>query len=609
MNSLKKFAATVAAVALTFTGTAFCSVIAPSNSQLSLNSITASATTVTNGGAIFDFSYYNNDPSCGIRITNLISTNSPTVSIPSSVTVNGKSYPVIAIDDEFAMNVKNIRSIYIPDSVIYIGGNFAAGSSIESVSIGKNVYTIDFSFCANCKNLRIVSYSGGSLTKLEFDAFKNTPFINNANSKNAVTMGDWLIKYKGNASNVKVSDLGNGKIIRKIGPKAFDGNTSIKSVDLTGITGLEYASFRNCSSLSNISGGYSLNYVASNVFDNTSWLYTSLKNSNTAKIGKTLIKYEPKINSSVVDLRNKDIENIASQALFYLDETTLYLPSSVKNIDRNAFHLDGFSNFKNIYINNTKITFSNYSYYPTIKNNMAAFSNTIWGMDMAYEKGKQILKELDIPYVGSGDKANYTPWQQYQIINKLYHYVGKNYKYCDSNLGGSKNFIHEMFDKNGMVCVTYANLYRFLLELGGVNAETVNGGNYDSSIHEYNIVQVGKDWFFVDVCWYSPNNNNLFMVNQEVCELQKSCHILHSMNINEKYFTDMNTLYSLPRFRYTLGDVNRDGMVNIVDISTLKNHLSKKNTLSEAALVLADVNKDGRVDQTDLTTLRLILNK
>ena len=51
--------------------------------------------------------------------------------------------------------------------------------------------------------------------------------------------------------------------------------------------------------------------------------------------------------------------------------------------------------------------------------------------------------------------------------------------------------------------------------------------------------------------------------------------------------------------KYTLGDVNEDGDIDIKDVAELLNHVVKNKTLTENAFLAADVEKDGEIDIRD----------
>ena len=56
---------------------------------------------------------------------------------------------------------------------------------------------------------------------------------------------------------------------------------------------------------------------------------------------------------------------------------------------------------------------------------------------------------------------------------------------------------------------------------------------------------------------------------------------------------------------YSLGDVNRDGIIDIRDLIALKKRIAGKNT--DDIKAVADLNKDGKIDFDDITMLKKML--
>ncbi len=72
-------------------------------------------------------------------------------------------------------------------------------------------------------------------------------------SLNGSGTGYVMTQYTGSASNVTVPDWHNGLPVTEIGPAAFEGNSTIKSVSLpSSIVRIGKAAFKNCANLSKI---------------------------------------------------------------------------------------------------------------------------------------------------------------------------------------------------------------------------------------------------------------------------------------------------------------------------------------------------------------------
>ncbi len=74
------------------------------------------------------------------------------------------------------------------------------------------------------------------------------------------------------------------------------------------------------------------------------------------------------------------------------------------------------------------------------------------------------------------------------------------------------------------------------------------------------------------------------------------------------HFNDIEDKYSSITFVISLvGDVNRDGRVDVRDVTAIQRYLVEQEPLSEQALALADTNGDGAVTIDDATHLQRYL--
>ena len=603
-KSLKKALVSIFTLSL-----AFSSVIIPNTPISSILTTETTASAATTGeykyaGNTFAYEIVGNgSTSQYAKLTRIVKLTEATCPLPSTIKVGSTNYTVKGIANDFAKSAK-IRTLSIPDTVTTIGYNFAAGAWIESVGVGKNVQSIGSNFCKDCTSLRSVVYSGTKLTELGDDPFVNSRFINSPNSKGAVCMGEWLIKYTGSASNIRVLDLANNSPdIHKIAYKAFYNNSSLQSVNLNGISVISGWAFRSCSKLKTVTDGYSLSNVESYVFYDTPWFNTQkTNNGGTVMLDRVLLNYT-KMTNSTVDLTGLNIQYIANNALSSVKNAkTIKLPNSILSVDRYALCVsNGFIALENLYLYGQKITYSNFSQYSSfLRNNMKAFTRSKWGQEMARQKGKSILSNLGIAYVGKGQNGKYSVEKTYEIVRKLYHYIGSTYKYKYYSDGGSNDFIEEMYFQKGIVCGDYADMTMFLMELAGVNAEHVYSNN-----HGFNVVEIWGDWFFLDTCWYGVDN--LFMVNRTTVERETYAHIVKGLTQSTEIPSEMFTLSGVPYCKYTLGDVNRDGSFTTADKTLFQKYLNGTASLSATQKILSDVNMDGKFNSADLTKMGQML--
>jgi len=128
------------------------------------------------------------------------------VTIPSSVTWDGQTWPVIGIGDEAFDNTAgngNLTSISLPSSIEYIGKwAFYKQSSLTSVTLPSNLNRIDYGAFNNCSALTSITIPNNVETIGDY-AFYNCPITTLYLGFRVVSIGD----YAFSASNSYVSNV------------------------------------------------------------------------------------------------------------------------------------------------------------------------------------------------------------------------------------------------------------------------------------------------------------------------------------------------------------------------------------------------------------------
>jgi len=192
---------------------------------------------------------------------------------------------VTKINERAFENNKVVKSIILPPSVTTIEKLAFTGSAIESINL-EYVETVGVSAFANCNSLRSVNLS--NLTNIDYTVFGNCPNLksitvangyeaeNGAIYKNNVLVAvagvpenfvvrdgtteiaanvfkynkDTVNKIEVNIAPVKSVKLPDS--LKTIGKDAFNGNTTLESIDLNKVTTIGANAFKSCTALNNV---------------------------------------------------------------------------------------------------------------------------------------------------------------------------------------------------------------------------------------------------------------------------------------------------------------------------------------------------------------------
>lgn len=208
-----------------------------------------------------------------------ISTTENDISIPSTVTVNGKTFTVIKIADELFKENRSIENINIPNSIETIGQNaFYSCSKLKSLVIedGERELLLDIGYASllpvfgDCVNLKSV-YFGRNIKLADHIHRQASPFYNNA-SLTEVTFSSYVTsiphymfyKCKGLVS----ISLPDG--IQNIGVRSFSECENLSGVILSKtLKTIGSQAFEDCTVLSSIILPNSLETIGTDAFRNT----------------------------------------------------------------------------------------------------------------------------------------------------------------------------------------------------------------------------------------------------------------------------------------------------------------------------------------------------
>ena len=140
---------------------------------------------------------------------------------------------------------------------------------------------------------------------------------------------------------------GSSGLVTSIRPYAFYGCENLTSVNISGVEKVGEYAFANACNLETITA-YSLKDVSYEAFSGTKWLEDKLNNSSQVVLSNCLLFYNSE-DKKVLESGEWDetIYYIAEQAFASTELETIYIPSSIKEINDNAFY--NATSLKNVY--------------------------------------------------------------------------------------------------------------------------------------------------------------------------------------------------------------------------------------------------------------------
>ncbi|MBR5323363.1 MAG: leucine-rich repeat domain-containing protein [Muribaculaceae bacterium] len=221
------------------------------------------------------------------------------ISIPSSVSYNGKTYSVTSIGEDAFWDCDALTSVTIPNSVTSIENNaFRDCEGLTSVTIGNSVTSIGRFAFFSCDGLTSVTI-GNSVTSIGVGAFSSCYGLTSVTIGNSVTsIGDYAFKGCRGLTSITIPNS-----VTSIGYAAFSSCYGLTSVTIgNSVTSIGDYAFRYCGNLTSITIPNSVTSIESSAFEGCNRLtsinvdsnnpsYTSL-NGVLFNKGKTeLIKY------------------------------------------------------------------------------------------------------------------------------------------------------------------------------------------------------------------------------------------------------------------------------------------------------------------------------
>lgn len=171
------------------------------------------------------------------------------ISIPHDVEFNNKCYPILSIGDNCFSRCENIKSIYVPSSVVSIG-NYAFENciSLESITLPDSLHTIGNVCFYGCKSLKEIIIPN-KVEYIGFGCFQYCESLTSVEIPSSIKeLKETLFVNCTSLYEIKLSNS-----LTKIGYGCFSGCSSLMTIDIPKpITELPAYCFSGCMSLKEI---------------------------------------------------------------------------------------------------------------------------------------------------------------------------------------------------------------------------------------------------------------------------------------------------------------------------------------------------------------------
>ena len=329
------------------------------------------------------------------------------ITIPSSITYQGKNYNVTSIGD-YAFSGSGITSLYIPNSVTSIGNSaFNSCGSLSSINIPNSVTFIDNLAFSDCTNLSAISLPN-SVTSLGNSAFSgctNLKSINIPNTINAIGNST----FRGCTA---INSISIPNSIATIGEYAFYDCKSLMTINIpNSVSIIDSYVFYGCSSLTSINIPNSVTSIGYRAFRECSNLESLTIPSSVTSIDRGAFEMCSSLSS--IEMSNGIITIGTSAFANCTNLSSVSIPRSVTIIVANAFN--GCSSLKSVTIGSGIETIGNYVFAncPELKD-VYIHAESVPNTNSNTFEGSYIeFATLHVPDASLAAYSNTAPWSQF----------------------------------------------------------------------------------------------------------------------------------------------------------------------------------------------------
>lgn len=225
---------------------------------------------------------YDNSGGTG-RVVSCSTDVTEAITIESSVTINGTTYPVTQIKYSAFKNCSSLPSVTLPESITTIGFSaFQNCSALTSIYLPEGITSIENYVFEGCSSLSSITLPTG-VTSIGKSAFRE------CSSLTSITLPGGITSIENSVFNncFSLSSITLPDGITSIGDFAFHGCSALSSITLPrGITSIGKYAFTGCTALTSINLPEGITSIGDNAFLNC-YLVSVIIPSSTTYIGNS----------------------------------------------------------------------------------------------------------------------------------------------------------------------------------------------------------------------------------------------------------------------------------------------------------------------------------